>query len=279
MLAGAPTENVRTTAASRTGARQRRCSGDEPVAFTAVTEPLKPPLHGVVTGDPFADLPVGFSIPMEPIVMGSSDAHRVASGVTNWDFFEGALLSVVTRQHGSSPLEAAGTAVIVAPGLALTATHVIDQALADLPNGVAAVSCLGIRSTGPDIWNVRSVSYSDGDDFAYLSLQLASRLTPGWRFTSFAVTTRAPRDGEVLTILGFRFDHREDGEFAGDLYAAAGRVVSVYHPMRDSFLMPYPTIEISCGSLGAMSGGAVVNGDGILVGVVGRGLVTNDGSR
>jgi hypothetical protein len=41
--------------------------------------------------------------------------------------------------------------------------------------------------------------------------------------------------------------------------------------------MPYPTIEIACGSLGGMSGGAILDDDGFLLGVTSRGVDADDG--
>jgi hypothetical protein len=85
-----------------------------------------------------------------------------------------------------------------------------------------------------DLWRVRKVSCTATDDVTYLSLQLASPWVEGWSFTSLGVTTRCPRQGEKLTIFGFRFDDvQEDGQgyrAAGNLYAAAGTVTDVYHP-------------------------------------------------
>jgi hypothetical protein len=216
-------------------------------------------LTGIVSNYPLANLPIDSSISYEPVVIGGSNASIVPEGVSNWDFFQGAVLAVTTKWPGSSVV-VEGTAVVIAPGLALTATHVLDRVLPYLASGDAAVACIGVRSEALDIWNVRKVSYTESDDLAYLSLELASPWVEGWYFTSLGVTTRAPKQGEKLTIVGFRFDdlQEEDGRFAaaGHLYAAAGTVTAVYCTFRDPTLMPYPAIEISCGSLGAMSGGA-----------------------
>lgn len=39
-----------------------------------------------------------------------------------------------------------------------------------------------------------------------------------------------------------------------------------------------PTFEVQCGSLGAMSGGAVLDASGKLMGVISRGFATEDGN-
>jgi hypothetical protein len=102
-------------------------------------------LTGTVSDDPLAHLPVGTSISIEPIVVGGSDAATVPDGVVNWDFFQGALLAVVVRLPGSSSLVVNGTAVVIAPGLAITATHVLREALPHLLSGDAEVLCVGVR--------------------------------------------------------------------------------------------------------------------------------------
>jgi hypothetical protein len=237
-------------------------------------------LTGTVSDDPLAHLPVGTSISIEPIVVGGSNANTVPDGVVNWDFFQGALLAVGVRLSRSAAAVVNGTAVVIAPGLAITATHVLSEALPHLTSGDAEVICIGVRSGNLDLWRVRKISYTDRDDVAYLSLQLASPWVEGWFFTSLGVTTRCPQQGERLTIFGFRFDDvQEDGQgfsAAGNLYAAAGTVNDVYHPNHFFPSLPFPTIDIACGSLGAMSGGAVLDHDGLLVGMISRGLTTDD---
>jgi hypothetical protein len=116
------------------------------------------------------------------------------------------------------------------------------------------------------------VSCTEEDDLAYLSLELISPLADDWRFTTIPMTTRSPNIGEELRIVGFRFpeapkvsDTRVSAR--GNLFAAAGTVIAVYYPIRHERLMPYPAIEIACGALGGMSGGAVLDRNGMLVGV------------
>jgi len=214
-----------------------------------------------------------------PIAFGGSDATVIPQGLIDGTSFEGALLALAL--HSDHEQAVLGTAVIVAPGLAVTATHVFRDRLDEILAGTVRPLCVGPASAGLDLWHVLKVSCYESDDIAFLSLQLASPVTPNWRFRTIAVTTREPRPGETVTIVGFHMPtmkrDSEDGFcMFGNLYAAAGSVTNAFFPMRDKVLMPYPVIEISCGSLGGMSGGAVLDARGYLLGVTSRGLQTED---
>ena len=115
------------------------------------------------------------SIPLTPIVVGGSDASQIPDGVVNWDLFEGALLAVFFRDPESErEFQVTGTAVMIVPGLAVTATHIVSESLDRIETGRAAALLFGVRSDRADIWKIRSISHSKGDDTAYLSLELAS---------------------------------------------------------------------------------------------------------
>lgn len=127
------------------------------------------------------------------------------------------------------------------------------------------------------MWQLQHFQLSnDGGDLAILSLGLVSELPEGRQFTSLPLTTRRPLPGEPLTIIGFRFDP-DTFPYAGNMLTAVGEVGQVYWPVRDSVMAPFPAIEIRCGSHGGMSGGAVLDQDGAVVGVISTGLGLDDG--
>ena len=178
-----------------------------------------------------------------------------------------------------------GIAVMVAPALALAATHVLSGWLEELGDGAAAGMCIGVRGEGLDLWKFRSISYDPADDVAFISLELTSPVSEDWCFSTLALTTRCPAEGEELTIVGFRFN--DSGDFPadgsqpspalGDLFAAKGTVSQVFPTGQDLVMVPFPAIEIQCGSRGAMSGGAVIDRDGLVLGVISTGWDTEDG--
>jgi hypothetical protein len=114
-----------------------------------------PPLSQLGARITDTPVPAGSSFPVVPIIVDSVDAGAVPDGVTNWDFFQGALLAVLVKRPGSELTVIEGTAVMIAPGLVLTASHVFSDLLPDLASGKASLGCIGIRTSGLDIWTVR----------------------------------------------------------------------------------------------------------------------------
>ncbi len=178
---------------------------------------------GLVSHDPLADLPIGSSLKSELVRFGHSNATDRPNWVNNWDFFSGAMLGFVLKTRDGQEL--IGTAVIVAPGLAVTATHNFFDLLGEIQAGAIVPYCYGIRKSALDIWRVVKISCSDEDDIAYLSLKAASALPADGTHYQFGITTRAPKNGETLHILGFRSEPEnvEMSEFrvTANLYAAA----------------------------------------------------------
>jgi len=122
-------------------------------------------LTGVIVEDPLHALPVGSILYVKPVVFSGSDAAVVPEGVTDWTFFDGALLTILVGD--SSQSEAMGTAIMVAPGLAITATHVLPKDLDEVMAGKVGLLCVGPTRAGVDLWRVRSVTSTPGDDAAH----------------------------------------------------------------------------------------------------------------
>jgi hypothetical protein len=173
---------------------------------------------------------------------------------------------------------------MIAPGLAVTAHHIFSDLLPDIGNGDVALACVGIGTECAEFWNVTSLSYGSAQEIAYLSLARASDMGAKPTIHLFRVTMRRPMVGEPVTFIGFRMPTTTrsgvldvEFEIRGDLYLSAGTVKAVYPNGRDSVLMPFPTIEVDCASLGGMSGGALVDQNGCLLGVTSTGMETPDG--
>jgi Trypsin-like peptidase domain len=244
---------------------------------------LPPGVHSFrPVDDPLANWPKDRPLPVRLVEPGCAPASAVAEKVANWDYYDGAIVMVGVTDGETYLIE--GSGVMVAPGLVLSATHVLRHHADAIAARTLSVYCVGVRSGGrADLWAVhQSLRYAeDHSDIMFLGVELNSEISDDWYAPCLPISTRAPEKGESLTIVGYRFDRDEaeplpiiNGVRAvgrGDLYIAAGEVETIYYPHRDRLLAPFPAIEIKCGSLGSMSGGAVIDQGGALVGILSRG--------
>ncbi len=233
-----------------------------------------------ITDDPTKNLSVGHKIVFNNVGLQKSDALRQPRGVVNWEYFKGSICGLVLKSENSTEL--IGSAAIVAPGIALTATHNFGDQFDDLSQEKIQPYLFGICGDCAQIWRVSKISHDLNDDIAILSIAAASGLPPKNTYYRIGATTRAPKNGDNVTIVGFRGDGidwcKDNITFGADLYISKGVVVSVFPEGRDKLLIPFPAIEIDCGSLGGMSGGAALDQNGSLIGVVARGWETSDRS-
>lgn len=241
-------------------------------------------LGTVASNDAFADQPAGTMFYLSTIKVGSVQAGASPLTVTNWEVFEGSLLAVCFKYGDTLRVE--GTAVMIGMGLAFSAKHVLADHLEALTTGDAELICFGVRPSGiADIWKCYAHSADDtsAGDLNLLCLKLVSEWVPDRHFKVLPLTTRIPPPGETLTVVGFRFDEviprdSVDGptRFPGLLYVSKGSAGEFSYPIHDSVLAPFPTIEVLSGSLGGMSGGAVLDVKGRLVGITSLGLSSDD---
>jgi hypothetical protein len=235
-------------------------------------------LNGVISRDPASDLPVGVSLNFAPISI-ALEFEGTTNWIRNWEFFEGLLLSLSVKMEKSVAVE--GSAVLVAPGIALCATHVLHDYLHLLQSGRASLYCHGIATHGVEIWKGRKVTCVANTDVTILGLECASALPPSMTFHQSVITTRLPSNGEVLTVCGFRYNNssltEKGAEFGGNLWVSRGTVLEYFPVGRDRVMLPWPTLSVSCPSFGGMSGGPVFYRHGLLVGLLSSSIDTGDG--
>lgn len=234
----------------------------------------------IVTSNPLNSMAIGATIAFKIIDGLSSNATKKPDFVINWEYFQGALMSLALKS--GSETQMIGTAFMVAPGVAITATHNLYNCIDEMSRGEIVPYCIGIRDTTADLWRVSSVTYGEDDDISLLSLEANSGLPLDNTYYQFGITTRAPMNGEEIHIVGFRAEGTvNEGSLKGlycNIITAIGSVIAVYPHGRDKMLIPYPAIEIDCGSLGGMSGGVAIDRNGLVVGIISRGFDTEDQS-
>jgi hypothetical protein len=236
---------------------------------------------GVVTDDPTKSLPVGSKLQFRPVPV-RGDVPEGAATLKNWQFFEGMLVHIAFTDHAVQRVE--GSGVLVAPGVALCATHVVAPHLERLMAGEAIATCFGISTHSLQIWNVRKVTAVQSTDITILGLELTSALPPENIFIQSIITTRTPKIGEQLTICGFRaseasFQRGEQGvEASGDMWVCRGAIVETYPHGRDRAMLPWPALAVNVPSRGGMSGGPAYDRDGLLVGLLCSSTDYDDGN-
>jgi hypothetical protein len=243
----------------------------------------QPPTKFIITEDPALTAQIGDSVRFQQISPNFGPAMQRSADVSNWHLFEGMLLAIVFSDLEMDWI--LGSAVLVAPGIALCAAHVINTHMEELLQLKLGVICFGIASGGAQAWKIRVVTTVQGHhDVCFLGLRCASALPPTRTFYQASITTRLPAIGERLVIAGFRasnksFPRGEDKtriNLGGYVTVSSGIVTEQYPQDRDTLLAPWPSIEIDCPAWGGMSGGPVFDSRGFLVGLISRSMETED---
>jgi hypothetical protein len=255
----------------------------------AVPEPAPVGAYAIHWSDQAAaGWPKGTAPPVRHVARGRVPVGQLATAVVNWDYYDGAIVSIAV--HSQDGWRNLGSGVMVAPGFVMTATHVVEEVADDVETQRCGLWCVAVREGGTaDAWLVRAMRFPETEsDIAFLGAEPHSHIGEGWQVSCLSLTTRAPVEGEAVTVLGFRMSTPSPGDSAstidgapvlgvGELNAAVGHVARLHYPVRDQWMAPYPVIEIACGSIGGMSGGPVLDRDGNLLGVLSTGMSHDDG--
>jgi S1-C subfamily serine protease len=175
-----------------------------------------------------------------------------------------------------------GSAVMVAPGIALTAGHVVDEMRERgfLAEGGGQLFAVGFYADRVELWRADSFTRVDVGDLSLLTLvrttarSEASATTP-LRFGLARMAARMPQLGETISLIGFK---AAEESFEGKalmglaLVGSVGQVIDVYPQRRDSHGLPNPAIAVNARTVGGMSGGAAFDANGNLIGVISSGF-------
>lgn len=174
-----------------------------------------------------------------------------------------------------------GSAVMVAPGVALTARHVVDAMREEgfLAQEGGYLLALGFHAHGVVFWNPDSFTPVGAGDVAVLTLVRATASpspSAGMPIPVSAATMamRSPGEGERISMFGFTATDAvfEDGKtVALSLLGGVGPVLEIYPERRDQRLGG-PSACVAATTVGGMSGGGAFDEQGRLIGLISAGI-------
>lgn len=190
------------------------------------------------------------------------------------------MLALVAAREGIAPYPA-GSAVIIAPGIALTADHVLDglwkhfeeSEVGNQPAGfsIQALQYIPGRSQ-PVAWHVATAGRANALDIAILSLTPSSNVPKNYNPLVPTLDVTPPVPGTKVQAFGFPKSEveQEKGEWVVKHLAAGavGVVGEVFPERRDSAMLRFPCYEMSLPIVAGMSGGPVFDETGHLRGII-----------
>nr|WP_276589041.1 MULTISPECIES: serine protease [unclassified Sphingomonas] len=192
--------------------------------------------------------------------------------------FKGALLGLWSTKPEGGVVQ--GTAFLVAPGLALTAAHVIDEYIDQhgLADGKSSLMAVGTNDGEIVAWVVDEVVKAENSDVAILSMTLYAQPTDHLVIAHFQIGTRLPVAGEFVRLLGThsptaggRITVSEERDRVGRVELAtvlsSGPVLEAM-PHGRGFMLPNPGFVADLTVLGGMSGGPVFDQTGRVIGLL-----------
>lgn len=189
----------------------------------------------------------------------------------------GALLTLWCQNaSGGSVL---GSAFLVAPGLALTAAHVIEEYRVNhsLYREGTSLFAVPMPPGHPMTWVAHRILTMEGGDVAILELDLHTKIPTDFTLPVFHLGTRMPLPGELVSVLG-RVSLDGEGRPAPptrstsmgsarlNTITSTGRVIEVYLRGRGA-LYPDPGLIADIAIFGGMSGGPCFDKRGMVIGV------------
>jgi Trypsin-like peptidase domain len=235
--------------------------------------------RGSVGTVPITPLPTGASWAFEPFAFApplpSQEWPEGEYTIDNWEHFGGVLLSMMITDGRTAYVH--GSAVMVAPGVAIAARHIVEEFLPKLTlaTGGPSLSCVSITADQAVIWTCNTMTLVGNDsDLMILMLAHASEMPKDNLFRLAMVTTRLPTVGERVLMVGFTASEDEipaspsNVTVTGHIRVSTGIIKERYPTGRDLVMLPGPAVQVATSASGGMSGGPVFDQNGLLFGIV-----------
>ena len=190
-----------------------------------------------------------------------------AGSIEEWDHYGGLLYALGFGDR--EKFEIKGSAILVAPGIALSARHVIEPHIEKIAAGAIGTLLMSVSPHGLDFHRIEQVVWGE-PDVCILRTAMASSMPPSGDLICATMTTRMPNVGERLFIAGYRAQAIDltDAAIGAETRIAVGEVTATYPNGRDSVMLPCPCIEVNTLTLGGMSGGPAFDEGGKVVGIL-----------
>jgi hypothetical protein len=178
---------------------------------------------------------------------------------------------------------ACGTAVPIAPHLALSALHVFEDhwtrhESGPMPmNGEATgrFAFVLAQAVGNqlNLWSVTRLWATELSDIVLMRLSPASENAQKHKFRHLSLDLAAPRVGERVQGFGYAdsiaiIEGPKSLRLKQRSMTTHGTVVEVFHQQRDPIKMPFPCFRTNARFDGGMSGGPIFNRTGSLCGLI-----------
>jgi S1-C subfamily serine protease len=178
-----------------------------------------------------------------------------------------------------STTDPVGTATLLAPYLAVTAKHVVQDYMRTFRMRVEATmanySLYAAMFTDPPVlFTVDRVTGAGSTDVAFLHLAPTVGLR---RWPAPVLDLAIPRIGSPVAAIGYHSARVvSEGRIYRDVALSTGHVIEVFDLKRDSRLN-FPCFQTDARFVGGMSGGPVFNEHGYLCGIVSSSLSPSPG--
>jgi hypothetical protein len=194
-------------------------------------------------------------------------------------------LPLVTSRGGQE-FFASGTATVIAPRLALTARHVVEDFWQKYEsddvshrNATGTFNLQAIQILSKDaghVWEIRKFWASPHSDIALLELSSRSKQSAAHRWKTPRLSLFPPPAGSRIAGFGYHTHHitaDRSGNSVSvhlrhDPCTTVGEVEEVHDRMRDRVKLPFPCFRTNARFDGGMSGGPIFNDDGHLCGFI-----------